>query len=1557
MADTTTSSGIKISISNTPQANTDSYNFVEDQQTVYYLDVMINDLGGAAKTLYSVDDGSNSTTDLLAKDVIVGEASGERSSQGARLWITSQGTVAYDTSTINDKLQALAEGEPFVDTFSYAIRLGNGTLSWSTVKVTINGVNDAPKVTGVVAGTAIEDGAVSLLDALAKASDVDHGAILGVVDLPATLPPGVTYDADKHSFTLDPADQAYQSLAANETTTVTVRYGVSDGKATTAASVSWTVTGTNDAPVVSGAVTGKATEDGAASTLDALANAADVDHGSTLQVVNVPDAGTLPPGVTYDAATHRFTLDPSAAAYQSLGKDATMTVTVGYGVSDGTATVPASVSWTITGTNDAPTVTAALTANAAEGDAAFTRDLLAGASDPDQGETAALAVTDVRYSVNGGASSETVPGGVSLSGHTLSVDPGHAVFNSLAQGETSTIVVSYMVKDAHGATVAQTETITVTGTNDAPVIGVLENDSAAAALSETNAGLSISGTLTVTDADLSDTSTITVDSVSVGGATAGLDADNAALKAMLTTVQDTLEANPGATHDLTWKFNSGGEAFNYLAEGEQLTLTYTIRASDAHASDTQDVTITITGTNDAPVINTEAANVALGETDSVLSSSGAIGFGDADHNAVVEATLTAANVTPAGIVLTQTQEAAFAAAFTIAKDGQWSFNLPSPDYLAEGQSVKVAYQVTVTDDKGGTASQVQTLTITGANDAPVITAALAAQATEGDVLFTSNLLAGASDVDNGETGFLTVTDVRYSVNGGAASETMPAGVSLSGHSLSVNPAHATFDSLAQGETSTIVVSYKVMDAHGATVAQTETITITGTNDAPTVTAALFAGAHEDDDAFALNLLGNASDVDQGAALSVTNVTGLVDGLTLTGSTLTVNPKDPAFQTLAAGAEQKISISYEVADQHGAKVAQTATITVIGTNDAPKVTGDVAATVNEDAAPVTVDLLATASDIDAGDDVDAATVSYAVTGGSWAGSVAYSVDNETGALRLDPAQFNALGANESVQLTFSYSVVDGKGGSTPANAVVTVTGSNDAPVINTTATDLKLVEGNAALSASGLLGFSDGDRNANVTASLAGATVAATGVTLTDAQVAAFQQAYAITQGGQWSFNLASPDYLAQGQTVQVSYQVNVADDTGAAATQVQTVTVTGANDAPVIGGISTGAVQEDVAVSGNLLTTSGALTIADADAGQSSFAAQLAARGAYGTFTLAANGAWTYSVDNSLSAIQALNAGQFLSDSFNAFSSDGTASRTVAVTINGSNEAPSTTGNTSYSVDATATGTRIISDQGGNDDIVVSGGNVALAALSFEKVGNDLVMQLGNQTVTVQNQYGSNTNTVESIEFGSGQTYYGYQLQGKYTLVTTETPGQSNTNWVLAGGASADNLTGGSNTNQQDLIFGNGSGDTLTGREGNDLLVGGAGNDFLYGMEGNDTLVGGEGGDTFVFNATLNASSNMDHIADFNGNATDFLWLSKGAFSALATAGSAGGTALATGDFMSVNAGAGSTNMGSAHILYDSSTGALYYDATGGGASDRVQFAVLDNKPASFDLSDIKVGL
>jgi large repetitive protein len=182
------------------------------------------------------------------------------------------------------------------------------------------------------------------------------------------------------------------------------------------------------------------------------------------------------------------------------------------------------------------------------------------------------------------------------------------------------------------------------------------------------------------------------------------------------------------------------------------------------------------------------------------------------------------------------------------------------------------------------------------------------------------------------------------------------------------------------------------------------------------------------------------------------------------------------------------------------------------------------------------------------------------------------------------------------------------------------------------------------------------------------------------------------------------DHLAVGEHATVTVNYNIIDGNGGAVAQSATVTITGANDVPVIGGVHTGAVTEDVAVDASgKLTTAGVLTIADVDAGQSNFTAQTGTLGSngYGTFTLAADGSWTYSADDSQSAIQQLGAGQSITDSFTAVSSDGSASQLVTVTINGTNDAAVIGDPTIHDVtedlnvvngNLTATGTISISD-------------------------------------------------------------------------------------------------------------------------------------------------------------------------------------------------------------------------------------------------------------------------
>ena len=141
--------------------------------------------------------------------------------------------------------------------------------------------------------------------------------------------------------------------------------------------------------------------------------------------------------------------------------------------------------------------------------------------------------------------------------------------------------------------------------------------------------------------------------------------------------------------------------------------------------------------------------------------------------------------------------------------------------------------------------------------------------------------------------------------------------------------------------------------------------------------------------------------------------------------------------------------------------------------------------------------------------------------------------------------------------------------------------------------------------------------------------------------------------------------------------------------------------------------------------------------------------------------------------------------------------------------------------------------------------------------------------------------------------------------------------------------TGGSGS---DTIFGF---ENLIGSSLSDALVGSTGSNNLNGGAGNDTLTGGAGLDLFRFDTALNASTNLDRITDFNV-VDDTIQLENAIFTKLASTG-----ALSSGMFVMGTAAADAND----YLVYNSSTGALYYDADGSGAGAAVQFATLANLP------------
>ncbi|MGC6534807.1 MAG: hypothetical protein ACON4V_04600, partial [Parvibaculales bacterium] len=151
------------------------------------------------------------------------------------------------------------------------------------------------------------------------------------------------------------------------------------------------------------------------------------------------------------------------------------------------------------------------------------------------------------------------------------------------------------------------------------------------------------------------------------------------------------------------------------------------------------------------------------------------------------------------------------------------------------------------------------------NSAPSVTAIADTGKTEDSAAYTIDLLNGAADAD-GDT--LSVTDSSITaVDQAGNAYTLPNGAaSVSGSTLSIDP--STLSEMTLGDEVVITVSYDVSDGT-TTTANTATVTLDGTNEAPSVTAISDNGKTEDSAAYTIDLLNGAADAD-GDALSITN---------------------------------------------------------------------------------------------------------------------------------------------------------------------------------------------------------------------------------------------------------------------------------------------------------------------------------------------------------------------------------------------------------------------------------------------------------------------------------------------------------------------------------------------------------------------------------------------------------------------------------------------------------------------------------------------------------------
>jgi VCBS repeat-containing protein len=700
----------------------------------------------------------------------------------------------------------------------------------------------------------------------------------------------------KVGYQLTPdAIKGLQYLAEGKTIEDSFTYAIQMGNngALSWATAKVTIVGTNDAPVATiTAATLTAVEDGAVSVFNVLANFRDVD-GDTLSVV-VPNS--LPDGVSYNSISKSFELNPGHASFQSLALGgAPAKVTVNYGVSDGKVTTQALITWTVTGTNDAPVVTAetiskSITEAAIEGAQAGTAPQPSGT----------FSFTDV--DVKDGHSVKVLPAVDNLG--TLTLDK-----NQYASGDTKEVSWSYSVDptkinylaeggqpkvekftieidDGQGGKTQKTIEITVTGTNDAPVIKLTDQSKTSDAVDELIkpvGAITASGNFNFADVDLTDSHTVTISGNAVAGAAAGV-----SNLGKLTTSEDSYAAKDAKT--IQWNYSVDAGAVESLAKDEKKIEKFTVKIDDGHGGTvSQDVTITITGTNDVPVVT--GGDFARTITEEALESSppalatGTFNFTDVDlsdtHTVTIIDKVSAA-ATPAVPNLGTLRNV------VNADDPKgkvnWSYTVDPAkiNSLAKGDTKIETFTVTIDDQHGGTVSQDVTITITGTNDAPVVTPALStgtANEIEGTPTARQKVTASGNftvtDVDSGDTHTAALGSAP-SVTAATPTKgalTLDSTVVTDGAvSWSYEVDAAQVEHLAKGVPLIETFYVDVTDKNGATAKKTVQVTVTGTNDAPTFT---FVGGESES---------NAIQVAENS----------------TGSFLTVTASDPESQKITYG---------------------------------------------------------------------------------------------------------------------------------------------------------------------------------------------------------------------------------------------------------------------------------------------------------------------------------------------------------------------------------------------------------------------------------------------------------------------------------------------------------------------------------------------------------------------------------------------------------------------------------------------------------------------------------
>ncbi len=666
----------------------------------------------------------------------------------------------------------------------------------------------------------------------------------------------------------------------------------------------------------------------------------------------------------------------------------------------------------------------------------------------------------------------------------------YASTQTLALGQTVTDSFNYIVSDGSLSDTG-TLTVTIAGRNDAPVANP---DSAATG---ENSPVAIDVRANDTDVDNGAVLTVTAASAPAGQGSASI-------------VANQIVFDPGTD-------------FDHLDSGETASVVISYTIADEHgATSSSTVTVTVNGANDSPVANDDTAST--GE-DSAVAGNVLVNDTDVDVETL--------SVTNPGIYV-----GAYGT-LTLAADGSYSY---APNAAAQGlddgETGVDVFSYTASD---GTASDSATLTVTvsGANDAPVA-ADDSASTDEDSAGISGNLLANDTDVD-GET--LTMA------NPGTYVGTYGTLTVAADGSYTYTPG-AGAQALDVGETAQDVFTYTASDGTDSDSASL-TVTVTGLNDAPVANDD--TAATDENSPVSGNVLANDTDVD-GENLTVANAgifIGAYGTLELAADGSYTYTPGAAAQALVNGQSANDVFTY-VASDGTVSATATLTIAVTGLSGVPNAEEDTASTTED--ASVSGNVLA--NDTDA--ENDPLTVTNPGTYVGAYGTLTLAADGSYTYASGDAA--DGLAAGETADDVFTYTASDG-GASDSATLTVTLTGANDAPTVAggdfsgsvTELPDGDPGEGTVVHSDSGEVAFADVDLSDTHSA----------GFTPQGAFYLGTFSLDPVDQAGDsvsWNFSVsdAALEGLSEGEVRIQTYTIEIADGNGGTVTQDVTVTITGA---------------------------------------------------------------------------------------------------------------------------------------------------------------------------------------------------------------------------------------------------------------------------------------------------------------------------------------------------------------------------------------------------------------